>query len=197
MSDLNARVAARYVAVNGEHPMTSADDAYVDKFFVPLDKLCLNRSVSADVCRQHMLDERLPLPSYLKSDGTQMVPADLLELSDQAGGIEKLQDWFLAQWADDREAVAEWQGYLSGQNVCLRTVNPDTLQRKNHLVEAISRAVADPQESPQWLTELHKLVDELDELELPFTAYDRLRFGGPVTRDTTIDAIRDKFPQHR
>ena len=37
--------------------------------------------------------------------------------------------------------------------------------------------------------------DELDELEPPFTAYDRLRFAGPVSRDTLITAVRRDFPQ--
>jgi hypothetical protein len=32
-------------------------------------------------------------------------------------------------------------------------------------------------------------------LEPPFAAYDRLRFGGPVSRDTCIDAIRERFPR--
>ncbi len=34
------------------------------------------------------------------------------------------------------------------------------------------------------------LVDELDELEPEFTAYDRLRFDGPVSRDTYINSFR-------
>ncbi len=195
VSDLKAQVAARFVAVNGEHPMTSADDAYVAALFVPLSELCAEWFVPADVLRQSMLDGQLPLPSYLMSDGSEMVPADLLELSEQAGGIEKLEDWFLSQWTDGQEAAGEWQGYLSGQNVCLRTITPDTLKRKNYLVEAISRATAEPQESQGWLADLHRLVDELDEIELPFTRYDRLRFGGPVSRDTLIDAVRDSFPR--
>jgi hypothetical protein len=39
------------------------------------------------------------------------------------------------------------------------------------------------------LERLQVLVDELDALEPKFTAYDRLRFGGPTSRDTCIDAI--------
>jgi hypothetical protein len=31
-------------------------------------------------------------------------------------------------------------------------------------------------------------------VELPFTAYDRLRFGGPTSRDTLIDAVRTRYP---
>ena len=48
----------RYLAVNGDHPMSEADDAYVRAHFVEAtpDALAL------------MLDGRLPLPSYLLSD---------------------------------------------------------------------------------------------------------------------------------
>ena len=37
--DLHARVLARFVTVNGDHPMTAADDAYVNTYFVPLTTL--------------------------------------------------------------------------------------------------------------------------------------------------------------
>jgi hypothetical protein len=46
-----------------------------------------------------------------------------------------------------------------------------------------------------WLAELHALVDELDALEPPFAPYDRLRFGGPISRDTLIDDVRARFPR--
>ncbi|MFE6855962.1 hypothetical protein ACFVDH_34860, partial [Streptomyces sp. NPDC057674] len=35
----------------------------------------------------------------------------------------------------------------------------------------------------------------LDALEPAFTAYDRLRFGGPTSRDTCVDAPRALFPR--
>ncbi|MEU5663220.1 DUF6058 family natural product biosynthesis protein [Streptomyces longwoodensis] len=46
----------------------------------------------------------------------------------------------------------------------------------------------------QLVERFHTLVDELDILERSFTAYDRLRFGGPTSRDTCIDAVRARFP---
>jgi hypothetical protein len=196
MSDLKARVAARFAAINGVHPMTAADDAYVDRYFVPLDKVCAARSLSPDVLRQHMLADRLPLPSYIRSDGTEMVPADLFELADRAGGIGPLPRWFSSHWTDQRKATDEWRSYLSGQYVCLRSVTPGTIQRKDDLVNAIDAALADSQpQSLRWLEDLHRLVDELDEIEPPFAPYDRLRFGHPVSRDTAIDAVRARFPR--
>jgi len=196
MSDLKAQVIARFLAVNGEHRMTAADDAYVSEYFVALEDLCAARSLAPDVIRQHMLAQRLPLPGYIRSDGTEMVPADLLELSEQAGGIEPLGQWFTAHWTDPEQGSQEWRSYLSGQYVCLRSVTPGNIQRKDALVSAIEHALSDPQpRSRRWLTDLHKLVDELDELEPPFAPYDRLRFGRPPSRDTAIDAVRARFPR--
>jgi hypothetical protein len=196
MSDLKAQVIARFIAVNGEHRMTEADDAYVSEYFVPLENLCAARSLRPDVVRQHMLEQRLPLPSYIRSDRTEMVPADLLELSEHAGGIERLGQWFTAHWTDPGRASDEWRSYLSGQYVCLRSVTPANIQRKDALVGAIESALDNPQPlSGRWLTDLHRLVDELDELEPPFAPYDRLRFGRPVSRDTAIDAVRVRFPR--
>jgi hypothetical protein len=45
------------------------------------------------------------------------------------------------------------------------------------------------------LDRFHLLVGRLDAIEPPFTGYDRLWFGGPVSRDTCIDAVREKYPR--
>lgn len=196
MSDLKARVAARFIAVNGTHEMTAADDAYVSEYFLTLEDLCAARSMSCDEVRAHMLARRLPLPGYLRSDGTEMVPSDLLDLADQAGGIEQLGEWFIAHWPDRRLGEDEWNSYLDGQYVCLASVTPANIMRKDELVAAIELALADPlPQSGPWTEHLHSLVDELDELETPFAPYDRLRAGGPVSRDTVIDAVRARYPR--
>jgi hypothetical protein len=195
MSDLARRVAARFVEVNGDHPMTPADDAYVRRHFVTLNELCVGRDETPDQVRAHMLAGRLPLPSYLCSDGVEMVPADLLDLADRAGGIDRLPLWFQAAWGDRAKAAEEWRAYLSERYVCLRSVRPDTIIRKDELVSAISEALAGAcPGSAIWLARLHVLVDELESVELPFTAYDRLRFGGPTSRDTLIDSVRNRYP---
>jgi hypothetical protein len=195
MSDLARRVAARYVEVNGDHPMTPADDAYVQRHFVTLDELCVGRDETPDQVRAYMLAGRLPLPSYLCSYGAQMVPADLLDLADRAGGVGRLPGWFQSWWADRVTAAREWASYLSGRYVCLRSVRPDMIIRKDRLASAIREALVDPRpESALWLARLHILIDELESVELPFTAYDRLRFGGPTSRDTLIDSVRTRFP---
>lgn len=193
---LVAAVARRFRQVNGVHPMTAADDAYVSAQFTPLEELCAALGRDADEARRQMLDGLLPLPGYLRSDGAEMVPHDLFALSGAAGGPERLRAWFLAQWEDADEGAAEWEAYLSGQYVCLHRVTPETIRRKGALTAAITAAVAAPEpRSPQWSAALHALVDELDALEPDFAPYDRLRFGGPTSRDTCVDAVRARFPR--
>jgi Family of unknown function (DUF6058) len=193
-TDLAAAVGERFYAVNGRHAMTAEDDAYVSAWYVPLEELAESRGCKPDELRRLMLANRLPLPSYIRSDGVQMVARDLLDLLDEAGGAERLPQWFAAQWDSPAEAVVEWDDYLSGRYVCLRSVTPRTMRRKNELVDAISRELdAAAPESPAWVDGLHALVDELDELEPPFAPYDRLRFGGPVSRDTLVDDVRRRY----
>ncbi|MFE9201501.1 DUF6058 family natural product biosynthesis protein [Micromonospora sp. NPDC007230] len=194
--ELRRRVAERFREVNGEHPMTAADDAYVSGQFVVLGELCAATGRDADGVRRLMLDRRLPLPGYLRSDGAEMVPADLFALAERAGGPELLAEWFVGHWADPAQGAAEWDAYLSGRYVCLRSVTPGNIRRKDELVAAIGAAPAGPDAgSAGWLDRLHALVDELDALEPQFTGYDRLRFGGPTSRDTYIDAVRSRYPR--
>ncbi|MFG2607132.1 DUF6058 family natural product biosynthesis protein [Streptomyces sp. NPDC048514] len=193
--DLKQQLAERFREVNGDHPMTDADDVYVSGQFAVLEELCAVHGRDADAVRRLMLGQRLPLPGYLRSDGAEMVPADLFALADEAGGVELLEAWFTAHWADPVTGKAEWNAYLSGRYVCLHSVTPAAIQRKDHLTTAIGAAVNEPDaRSARWLERLHALVDELDTLEPMFTAYDRLRFGGPTSRDTCIDAVRVRFP---
>ncbi|SCL47300.1 DUF6058 family natural product biosynthesis protein [Micromonospora chersina] len=194
--DWRRRVAERFREVNGEHPMTAADDAYVSGQFVTLDALCAASGRDADGVRRLMLDGRLPLPGYLRSDGAEMVPADLFALAERAGGVDALPGWFVGHWADPERGTAEWDAYLSGRYVCLRAVTPGSIRRKDELTAAIGAAPAEPDAgSAAWLDRLHALVDELDALEPAFTGYDRLRFGGPTSRDTCVDAVRARYPR--
>jgi hypothetical protein len=195
-SQLCSAVAARFYAVNGIHPMTAEDDAYAAEWYVQLEALAETVGTSASELRRLMLAGRLPLPSYIRNDGAQMVAHDLLELPRRAGGYDQLPEWFGQQFQSGRDAIREWDGYLRGHYVCLRDVLPETIQRKDELVKSITAALAKPEpENNDWLESLHRLVDELDELEPPFTAYDRLRFGGPISRDTCINAVRSRFPR--
>jgi hypothetical protein len=68
------------------------------------------------------------------------------------------------------------------------------MRRKGELLKLISaqfaRRAADDDE---WRRQLHELVDGLDALEPPFAHYDRMRFGGPVSRDELITAPRRDY----
>lgn len=195
-TDLKRQLAERFREVNGDHPMTDADDAYASEQFVVLDELCAAHGRDADEARRLMLEQRLPLPGYLRSDGAEMVPTDLFSLADEAGGIDRLEAWFTAHWTDPVAGGEEWNSYLSGQYVCLHSVTPATIQRKEYLTTAISSAPNEPDAGcAQWFGRLHALIDELDALEPAFTGYDRLRFNGPTSRDTCIDAMRARFPR--
>ena len=188
-----AQVLEQYVAVNGDHPMTEADDAYVREHFVAATPDAL----------AHMREGRLPLPSYVLADGTPMVPAAHGGLAELAGGVDALHDWFLTFWPDDpATGEAEWTHYLSGRCVCLREVTPVRMKQKSARVaeatDAVERLRRDPHD-PVARGMLGEAVDGvigvlgLDSLLLPMTAYDRLRFGGPTVRDTWVDVPRAEF----
>ena len=184
------RVRARYLEVNGDHPMSPEDDRYVHAHFVevPDPGSTLDR----------MLAGELPLPSYLLADGTPMVPPDYLDPVEWAGGPDRLHEWFLDHWPADAldTAQQEWVAYLSGQYVCLRSVTPLTIRRKTALVEQVRAAVEVLERVPDDPTargSLGEATSKLDDLELPMTGYDRLRFGGPLSRETWIDAPRERF----
>jgi len=192
---LTEAVAARVYAVNGRHAMTADDDVYVSEWFVPVDELAERASLDVEEIRRLQLANRLPLPSYIRSDGTQMVAHDLLELAKEAGGFDELPAWFARQWDSPVDAVREWTDYLSGLYVCLRSWRPENMRRKDELVALISAALERPEpDNGAWLARLHQLIDELDALEPPFAPYDRLRFGGPVSRDRLITEPRRNYP---
>src|SRR5207247_7698337 len=140
-SQLSSAVASRFYAVNGFHLMTAEDDAYASEWYVELEALAETAGIPASELRRLMLADRLPLPSYIRSDEAQMVARDLLELPRRAGGYEQLTKWFGQQFESGRDAIREWDGYLRGYYVCLRDVLPETMQRKDQLVKAITTTI--------------------------------------------------------
>jgi hypothetical protein len=88
-----------------------------------------------------------------------------------------------------------WAEYLSGEYfVCLKHATPEKIVRKGWLVPRIERMVQEPrQNDASWQSELRSMVDELDALERPFAAYDRVRFGSPSSRERLITAVRREY----
>jgi Family of unknown function (DUF6058) len=79
---------------------------------------------------------------------------------------------------------------LSGEYVvCLRSVTPEAIVRKGELIDRIEALLARGEPS----AELAAAVDELDALLRPFAPYDRIRFGGPESRDRYVTALRQRF----
>jgi RimJ/RimL family protein N-acetyltransferase len=184
----------RFVAVNGDHPMTREDDDYVRQHFVP----------ATPEAMRLMLDGCLPLPAYVLGDGTPMVPAGHGEPAQIAGGVDRLHDWFVAFWEEDpATGEQEWVRYLSGQqHACLVEVMPPRIRQLNERVAEAAAAVdllrQDPHD-PIGRGMIGEAVDGvlavpgLDSLLLPMTAYDRLRFGGPTLRQQWVDGPRAEF----
>lgn len=187
-----AEVRRLYADLNGDHRMTAADDTYVRMHFAPVAE---STERPQDNVLALMAERRLPLPSYLLSDGTPMVHPDFLAPVEAAGSVEALKIWFMDQWPSDEQEVAEseWAEYLSGQYVCLWSVTPTTIQAKTSTIELIKAEVAELDAGRGSRERLRKAVDALDALEPPFTAYDLLRFGGPTSRQVWIDDIRSAY----
>jgi len=175
--------------------MTDADVAYVRANYVTLGELCAGRAETpVDVTA--LIDQGLlPRPSYVLPDGTAMFPRDYLDLLDDAGAPERLRAEFERRYSG-ADIEEDWAGYLSGLfGVCLREVTPETIARKGELVERLEELLAEPRrDDAAWCGELRAKVDELDELERPFSPHhDRIQFGRPPTRDTLIAAPRERY----
>lgn len=174
--------------------MTAADIAYVRANYLPLEEACAGRSETPDEVRRLVAEAKLPKPSYVLPDGTEMVPADYFELAD--AGRQEFARRFLAAGGAPADLEDEWQGYLSGAyGVCLKEQSPENIVRKDQLVRAIDALLADPEpQDPEWAERLRTSVEELDLLERPFAPdYDHARWG-PSSRDRCVTAPRQRFP---
>ena len=186
--------------------LTDADRLYIRANFRSLAELCAGRAENPDDVRALLATGLLPRPTYVLDDGTEMFPPDYFELVDAAGGVENLRGEFERRFLAAAEAAGgpaasgevdeEWQAYLSGEyGACLREVTPESIVAKEQNVRAIEALLASPRpEDDAWRRELRERVDALDELEREFAPYDRVRFGGPVSRDRLITAVRERYP---
>jgi hypothetical protein len=185
---------------------TDADRAYLRAEFRTLEAICAEREESPDEVRRLIAERRLPQPSYVLDDGTELVPPDYFVLVDAAGGVARLKDEYRRQYRaaleenglDFDAALYErrWESYLDGiSGICMRRVIPETIVRKRMLIDAIEELLADPRpHDDRWAAALRSHVDELDSIEKPFAPeYDRARFV--PTRDTYIRDVRRAYPR--
>ena len=178
-----------------------ADIRYVAANFQTLERLC-ERTATTDRERveRDIERRRIPGPSYTVEDGTPYFPADYFqEQPTQAEFAMRL-----THAAQERGLVLSqadvcemWDAYLDGTyGMCLRHVSPETIVEKQFLLGDIEELTQAPSpQDPQWTGRLRERVNRLDELERPFTAFDRIFFGRPVSRDLWITAVHEKFPE--
>lgn len=141
-----------------------------------------------------------PGPAYI-IDGEWYVPPDYFE---QECDPVLFRRRFIAEAAklglEDVETHADeaWANFLTGiYGVCLNSVTPENIARKQALLHRIETLTQNPRrENPDWSAQLREAVDALDALERPFSpVYDRIRFGRPPTRDSHINDVRARFPE--
>ena len=167
--------------------LSAADLEYIHAEFVPLAELCASTEHDLAEVRAAIGARRLPAPPPYP--GVEYVPANYFELPDA--------DEFRRTFAGDSRDEA-LEAYLDGiYFVCLRDATVENIARKNQLVDEIRILRADPRpDDDTWLAHLHSLVDELDELERPFSPhFDRTEFGRPPSRDELIADTRRLFPR--
>ena len=185
--------------------LSDADVGYIRSGFVELDELCRHTARDPSAVRAEIEAHRLPRPSCVLDDGTGMVPPDYFALVDEADGGDRLRERFIERYEravaaePDVPAAAEeeWDAYLSGEyGVCLKQVTPESIVRKAALITRIEALLAKPDPADSdWAGRLRAAVDELDALERPFAAFDRIRFGGPSSRDRLITGTRRADPE--
>jgi len=169
--------------------LTERDVRYIRSEFVPLEVLCREAGREPEDVRALIAERWIPGPAYVLPDGTEMVPEDYFGYPDRAA--------FERDYTGD-DLEGDLEGYLDGiYFICLRHPTLENILRKTELVEGIRALLADPRpESEDWRRELRAWVDELDELERPFSPdHDRVAFGRPPTRDELIAEPRRRYPE--
>ncbi len=186
---------------------TGADLAYISSTYLTLEALCADRREAVDEVRALIVQRRLPSPSYVLDDGTEMFPPDYFRLVDEAGGVDGLREHFAArhraatraQCRDTEELEADWGAYVDGTyGICLRHVTPETIVRKAALVSSVCELLMlpDPRRAA-WRQTLRAQVDELDTRERAFAPdFDRREERGrSPTRDLLVAAARERYPE--
>ncbi|MET4079529.1 DUF6058 family natural product biosynthesis protein [Janibacter sp. UYMM211] len=194
MTDDFRTVLDRYIEVNGAQEMNDVDDEYARRLFSPLEEAPHREEVLEAVAVG-----QLPMPAYVLGDGTTMLMyPEYATLVAEAGGKDRLRDWFVGQWDESQRGHAEqeWQRYRSGQYVTLTEVTPRAMQERDRLVEATAGLTATLDSDPDnddARRALSSTLDDLDRMLLPLTGYDRRRFGGTLPREELVDEVRQKY----
>lgn len=173
------------------------DKEYIEREFISLQQLCEQEGKDLVTVRSQITAGMLPQPAYVMDGGVEMVADDYFMLLDDAGSLAEMKTCFckryVAAGGQQSEAEEEWEGYLTGEYaVCLRQVTPEHIVAKASAMTEIEKCLTT---EPLPLEQLHAAVDMLDSLERQFAEFDRQRFGGSVSRDRLITAVREKYPR--
>jgi hypothetical protein len=201
------------------------DERYIRRAFVGLDELARRCRMTPVELRSWQGSGLFPHPTYVSADGSEWYcPAyavmvrrarsrnldlkalfttdfdvQLRQLEHREPEVVRLLQMDSGGEGASRPAVIEahWESFLSGQfGACLKVPWVNCMIQKVRLMHRIDVLVAAPRvEDVAWCTRLRASVNALDRLEQPFAEWDRIRFGGPVTRDTRIVAVRSRFPK--
>lgn len=153
--------------------------------------------VQAEYRAVQRLDPALPEPSYYDARGNAYVPQDYeRQERDHARFVMRAREEcrrlsFPRDYAWIEQAWGDYRHGLFG--MCLRQATPENIVRKEWLIERIAALIEVPSDNPAWRLSLRIAVDELDALLRPFSEFDRAYFGGSVSRDRYVDAVRATF----
>jgi hypothetical protein len=93
------------------------------------------------------------------------------------------------------DAQKMWMDFKSGlYGACLRKPEPESILEKGALIKTIKELISNPDPAgTEWRSALRETVNRLDNIEAQFTDYDRIRFGGTVSRDIFITNVKKQF----
>ena len=204
--------------------LSDRDSRYIRTRFVALEKISAKCGVALGELRDWQTRGVFPGPTYVTPDHAEWYPPMLAafvrralsrktdlralfigDFSTALAGVRlkepklyRLIQQDVNMLGEDDRAVADayWGVYMGGMyGACLRAPWVPCIVRKSRLTAGIEELTQHPTpEDPQWGRRLRRLVDAMDTTEMPFAEWDRVRFGGPVSRDRYVIEIRKRFP---
>ena len=194
------------------------DLMYITKNLLTMDEIIERSKVSSSKITEWMERGEFPEPTYVTSNGKRWYPRYIVILIQRSnengtspkdefindakkvidksklvyrfGRVEETND-------SDDELEKMWTDFRSGlYGACLRVPDPKNILSKGELISKIQKMLEKPDLSnASWCGSLEKCVNELDKVEAEFTSYDRVRFGGQVSRDIFVTDVKKKYPQ--
>ena len=194
------------------------DLMYITKNLLTMDEIIERSKVSSSKITEWIERGEFPEPTYVTSNGKRWYPRYIVILIQRSnengtspkdefindakkvidksklvyrfGRVEETND-------SDDELEKMWTDFRFGlYGACLRVPDPKNILSKGELISKIQKLLEKPDPSnASWCDSLEKCVNELDKVEAEFTSYDRVRFGGQVSRDIFVTDVKKKYPQ--